>query len=126
MIDLLQQAKTEIETLRRENAILRAKAEIVEIFAGAIFGNRQGDPQPMGIDILWEIKQEIGRQTPRQPTDDELSDALAKANDICRSMHAIAERAGEDTNWEAFRDRLDVALKEQHAIMFPTVVPANA
>lgn len=121
MLDLLQEAKHEIENLRRENTVLRAKVEVVDIFAGALFGPRRGGEQCMAPDIAWQLKQEIDRQTPLPPTSDELSDALAKANDICRSMHAIAERAGEETNWEAFRDRLDVALKEQHAIMFPTV-----
>ena len=125
MLDLLNQAKNEIENLRRENSILRAKAEVVDIFAGAIFGNRQSDPQPMAPDTAWMLKREIDRQTPRPATSDKLSDALAKANDICRSMHAIAERAGEETNWEAFRNRLDAALKEQHAIMFPTVQPVE-
>lgn len=48
-----------------------------------------------------------------------LSTTLAEANEICRSAHEIAKRDGADTNWEAFRNRLTVALMNQHSIMYP-------
>lgn len=48
-----------------------------------------------------------------------LSTTLAEANEVCRSAHEIAKRDGAETNWEAFRNRLRVALANQHAIMYP-------
>ena len=54
-----------------------------------------------------------------------LSTTLAEANEICRSAHEIAKRDGAETNWEAFRNRLSVALTNQHAIMYPKVDNEN-
>ena len=48
-----------------------------------------------------------------------LSATLEEANEICRSSHEIAKRDGAETNWEAFRNRLTVALTNQHSIMYP-------
>ena len=47
-----------------------------------------------------------------------LSDTLKEANEICRSAHEIAKRDGAETNWEAFRNRLSVALTNQHSVMY--------
>lgn len=44
---------------------------------------------------------------------------LQRANDLCRSMHAIAEREGKETNWEGFQAQLAGALAEQHEILHP-------
>ena len=96
MLDLLQQAKAEIENLRRENTVLRAKAEVVEIFAGAIFGARRNGGECMAPDIAWMLKQEIDRQTPVPPVSEDLVSALEDANGLCRSMAAIAQRDGKD------------------------------
>ncbi len=38
---------------------------------------------------------------------------LNSANALCLSMHSIAVREGKDTNWAAFRERLDEILSEQ-------------
>ena len=40
---------------------------------------------------------------------------LLKCNDLLRSAKAIADRNGADTNWQTWGERLDEALKEQHA-----------
>lgn len=48
-----------------------------------------------------------------------LTTTLAEANEICRSANEIAQRDGAETNWEAFRNRLKVALANQHAVMYP-------
>ena len=39
---------------------------------------------------------------------------LMNANELLRSAYAIAQRNGEQTNWEAFRGQLKKALDAQH------------
>ena len=57
MKHLLQNAKLEIQQLRRANEILNAKVEVVEIFAAALLGRRpQGGMAP---DVVWEIDKAI-------------------------------------------------------------------
>ena len=48
-----------------------------------------------------------------------LTRALEEANGMCRSAFQIAERDGAETNWNAFREGLRVALANQHAILHP-------
>lgn len=57
MKHLLQNAKHEIEHLRRENAILAAKVEVVNIFGAALLGPKQ--PMGMSPDVVWALDQEI-------------------------------------------------------------------
>lgn len=46
-------------------------------------------------------------------------------NGLLRSMHAIVEREGKDTNWEAFRKKLEHILKVQHKQMYPSMYDEN-
>lgn len=48
-----------------------------------------------------------------------LSEALADANEICRSTYQIAERNGAEVNWTPFKERLRRSLNLQHSIMYP-------
>jgi hypothetical protein len=43
-----------------------------------------------------------------------LEKMLLEANELLRSAYAIAQRNGEETNWEAFRGQLKKALDAQH------------
>ena len=52
----------------------------------------------------------------KRPT---IKQALENANDLCRSMHAIARRKGESTNWDAFLKQLEAGLIFQHQVMYP-------
>ena len=45
--------------------------------------------------------------------------AFVEANEVCRSAYQIAARGGAETNWPAFKARLDEALKRQHELMYP-------
>lgn len=45
------------------------------------------------------------------------SEALNDANGLCRSAYAIACRAGIQTNWPAFRDRMHESLVRQAQVM---------
>jgi hypothetical protein len=42
---------------------------------------------------------------------------LIEANSMLRSAYAIAERDGENTNWEAFRARCMEVLVIQHEVL---------
>ena len=44
---------------------------------------------------------------------------IKESNDLLRSAWMIAKRDGKDTNWEAFRGQLNIALERQHAMMYP-------
>jgi len=42
---------------------------------------------------------------------------LEQANDILRSVNAIIERKGEETNWEAISNVVKMALADQHELL---------
>lgn len=42
---------------------------------------------------------------------------LKEANDLLRSAHAVAERNGRETNWQAFRKRLQEVLVKQSKLL---------
>jgi hypothetical protein len=48
-----------------------------------------------------------------------LRDRLWKANEIIRSAFQVADRKGEKTNWESFKESLRVELEREHKIMYP-------
>jgi hypothetical protein len=54
----------------------------------------------------------------KQKRCDELLKALMSANELCRSVHAIAERNGEKTNWTAFKKKLSKSLSIQHKVIY--------
>ena len=43
---------------------------------------------------------------------------IKESNDLLRSAFMIAKRDGKETNWEAWRKQLDIALARQHAMMY--------
>ena len=62
---LLQQAAQEIESLRRQNELLQAKVEVVNIFGVALLGPR---PQSgMSPDVVWALRKEIQRLEDADP-----------------------------------------------------------
>lgn len=52
--ELLERAKSEIQRLRRDNEILSARNDVVEVFA-TVLGMR-GRGQALTVDIVWEIE----------------------------------------------------------------------
>ncbi|HJR14206.1 MAG TPA: hypothetical protein VJ833_09950 [Rhodanobacteraceae bacterium] len=54
------------------------------------------------------------------------ADYLTEANDLLRSAHAIAERCGEDTNWEVWKRRLETVLVKQNQFLRGTSHPPAA
>lgn len=54
---LLLEAAMEIERLRRQNEIMGAQLEVVEIFRAALLGPRT--PQGMAVDVAWKLRQAV-------------------------------------------------------------------
>ncbi len=57
MEPLLREAAEEIRRLRRENEILRAKVEVMDLFAVVINTQPAFRSQPMCVDIAWQLDQ---------------------------------------------------------------------
>ena len=52
--------------------------------------------------------------------DKEMMEAeIKESNDLLRSAFMIAKRDGKETNWEAFRNQVSIALERQHKMMYP-------
>ena len=43
---------------------------------------------------------------------------IKESNDLLRSAFMIAEREGKETNWEAWKKQLEIALARQHVMMY--------
>jgi len=43
---------------------------------------------------------------------------VKESNDLLRSAFMIAEREGKETNWEAWKKQLEIALARQHVMMY--------
>ena len=51
--------------------------------------------------------------------DKEMMEAeIKESNDLLRSAFMIAKRDGKETNWEAWRKQLEIALTRQHKMMY--------
>lgn len=60
-ISILNEAKHEINSLRRRNEILSAKVEVMELFACVLHTQPATREQPMCVDIAWQLEQEASR-----------------------------------------------------------------
>lgn len=59
MKHLLNNAKHEIIALRHENEILRAKVEMIELFALVLHTKPAHRSQGMGEDVVWKINKHL-------------------------------------------------------------------
>lgn len=59
MKNLLLNAKREIEGLRRDNEILRAKVETMDLFALVLRTEPKYWTQGAGHDVAWELGEEV-------------------------------------------------------------------
>jgi len=87
---------------------------------GKVTGNWMFDDADIGfdmsvlsIDCSMRERYETDRKS-TLPNRRSVLEALDEYNCLLRSAHAIAEREGKDTNWEAFTNRLKAALKKHH------------
>lgn len=65
---------------------------------------------------LWPLLAKLRRIT--QAENKYLRDRLKAANELLRSTHSIAERKGNETNWEPFLARVKEELEIEHKIMY--------
>lgn len=49
--------------------------------------------------------------------DNDHTSMLKEANEVLRSAHSIASRAGRETNWDAFEKRVAGVLEQQHPVL---------
>lgn len=56
---LLQETRTEILDLRRQNEILGAKVEMIELFADVLFTEPRKTGRGYGEDVAWKLQQAI-------------------------------------------------------------------
>ena len=61
------------------------------------------------------LQSEIERLTERVK---KLEAEVEESNGLLRSTYQIASRDGKDTNWEAFRNQVHIALVRQHEQMY--------
>ena len=59
MKELLLQASAEIKLLRRQNEILSAKVEMIDLFACLLFTQPARRSESMGEDIAWKLDKAI-------------------------------------------------------------------
>lgn len=59
MKDLLNDARHEILALRRDNEILRAKVEVMDLFALVLNTTPNYRSQGMSEDVAWKLQKEI-------------------------------------------------------------------
>jgi|GEM_PF-2244309 len=88
MKELLLNAKTEINTLRRDNEILRAKVEVMDLFAVVLHTAPARFSQGAAPDVAWALQKEIDKieaekQEPARgrPTVEELEKILQQRDE---------------------------------------------
>ena len=80
--------------------------------------NTHSEFLPHPEQLLHEIKLEGSHIIQLNEEIKRLMDEVKESNQIIRSAYSIAERDGKDTNWEAWRKKLEIALARQHAMMY--------
>lgn len=69
MKELLEEATREILALRRQNEILNAKVEMIDLFACVLFTKPQQQSVGGAPDVAWALQQKINELTKRDPTE---------------------------------------------------------
>lgn len=59
MKHVLRNAQEEITRLRRQNEILSAKVEMIDLFACVLHTKPAEHVQDMSVDVVWELGKEI-------------------------------------------------------------------
>jgi hypothetical protein len=69
MKDLLNDARDEIISLRRENEILRAKVDTMELLAGFLHAQLPVRNIGMTEDVAWKLQKEIDKINAKEASD---------------------------------------------------------
>lgn len=73
---------------------------------------------PLETDTIDRLFLELSQVTrARTNRDMDFEFALREANEVCRSMHAIVDRKGKETNWGSFKNILEDALENQADVL---------
>jgi hypothetical protein len=56
---LLSEAKREIVSLRRQNEILRAKVQVLDMLSMLVHRHEPANLECMSVDIVWELEKKI-------------------------------------------------------------------
>ena len=69
---LLRDAKNTIEHLRHDNEILRAKVEMIDLFACVLHTQAAHRSEGGSIDVAWELQKMLNKieKTPPQPMEE--------------------------------------------------------
>ena len=80
--------------------------------------NTHSEFLPHPEQLLHEIKLEGSHIIQLNEEIKRLMDEVKESNQIIRSAYSIAKRDGKETNWEAFRNQVSIALERQHKMMY--------
>lgn len=73
---------------------------------------------PLETDTIDRLFLELSQVTRARTNRDMAFElALREAHNVCRSMHAIVDRKGKETNWGSFKNILEDALENQAIIL---------
>lgn len=75
----------EIERLRRENDVLRATNDVVQIFGAALLG-RRNEGGCMSVDIVWELRRMLQENEAAQK---------AQVGETAQNPFAVPQERGE-------------------------------
>ena len=81
--------------------------------------NTHSEYLPHPESLLHEIKLEGSLIIQLNEEIKRLKDEVKESNSLLRSAFMIAKRDGKETNWEAWRKQLNIALERQHKMMYP-------
>ena len=78
MKNLLNEAQHEILRLRRENEILQAKAEVMDLFACVLHTSPASRNQGMSPDVAWKLQKAIDEMELKERNDGSSTDPVSR------------------------------------------------
>jgi hypothetical protein len=81
--------------------------------------NTHSEFLPHPESLLHEIKLEGSYIIQLNEKIERLIIEVKESNQLLRSAYSIAKRDGNETNWEAFRNQVSIALERQHKMIYP-------
>ena len=129
-----------VQSLTQENSQLKANLELVkqladknsDMYLNILAGLKEhllkaespveetAELKKENAENELEIAEWFKRCSRAEAENTRLTGALERANSFLRSAYSVAERQGQRTYWEGFKNGLDKILLEQHKILYPT------